>query len=127
MRTLLIALGLTASGLAAAATAPTESYAKPATQWWADITALAGDSTEGRLTGSPGYMRSAKYVISRFESEGLKAAGVEGFMQPVAFEQQTVDQAASRAEFKAPGAEPIPAQPGEDLIIAAGGASRPDR
>ena len=127
MRALLIALGLAASGLAAAATAPTESYTKPATQWWADITALAGDNTEGRLTGSPGYMRSAKYVISRFEAEGLKAAGVEGFMQPVAFEQQTVDQVASRAEFKTPGAAPIPAQPGEDLIIAAGGASRPDR
>jgi Peptidase family M28 len=120
-----IALGVAASGLAAAATAPTESYAKPAAQWWADITALAGDSTEGRLTGSPGYMRSAKYVISRFEAEGLEAAGVDGFMQPVAFEQQTVDQAASRAEFKTPGVEPIPAQPGEDLIIAAGGAPRP--
>ena len=129
LRRLTLLLLASASGLAAAATAtaPTESYAKPAAQWWADITALAGDSTEGRLTGSPGYMRSAKYVISRFEAEGLKPAGVEGFLQPVAFEQQTVDQAASRAEFKTPGAEPIPAQPGEDLIIAAGGAPRPHR
>ena len=127
LRRLTLSLLACASGLAAAAAAPTESYVKPAAQWWADITALASDSTEGRLTGSPGYMRSAKYVISRFEAEGLKAAGVEGFMQPVAFEQQTVDQATSRAEFKTPGAEPIPAQPGEDLIIAAGGAPRPQR
>jgi hypothetical protein len=43
----------------------------------------------------------------------------------LAFEQQTVDQAASRAEFRTAGTEPISVQPGEDLIIAAGGASRP--
>ena len=60
-----LALGLAASGLAAAATAPTESYAKPAAQWWADITALAGDNNEGRLTGSPGYLRAANYRTPR--------------------------------------------------------------
>jgi hypothetical protein len=121
------ALGLAAFGLAAAATAPAESYAKPAGQWWADITALAGDSNEGRLTGSPGYMRASNYVISRFEAEGLKPAGVGGFLQPVAFEQQTVDQAASRAELRTAGAETTPVQPGADLIIAAGGAARPSQ
>jgi hypothetical protein len=122
-----IALGWAAFGLAAAATVPAESYAKPAGQWWADITVLAADSNEGRQTGSPGYMRAANYVISRFEAEGLEAAGVGGFLQPVAFEQQTVDQAASRAELRTAGTEPTPVQPGEDLIIAAGGASRPPR
>jgi hypothetical protein len=111
----------------AAATAPAESYAKPAGQWWADITALAGDSNEGRLTGSPGYMRAADYVISRFQAEGLEPAGVGGFLQPVAFEQQTVDQAASRADLRTAGTETTPVQPGEDLIIAAGGAARPSQ
>ena len=30
-----------------------------ATQWWADVSALANDGMEGRLTGSPGYDRAA--------------------------------------------------------------------
>src|SRR5579864_1509743 len=119
-----VALGLAASGLAGAA--PDESYAKPAAQWWADITALAGDSNEGRLTGSPGYVRAANYVVSRFEAEGLRPAGVGGFLQPVAFEQQTVDQTATRAELRT-GTETTPVQPGEDFLIAAGGAARPSR
>jgi hypothetical protein len=29
-------------------------------QWWADVTALADDGMEGRLTGSPGYDRAAQ-------------------------------------------------------------------
>jgi len=120
-----MALGWAACGLAAAATPPADPYAKPAAQWWADIAALAGDSNEGRLSGSPGYLRAAKYVISRFEAEGLEPAGVQGFMQLVALEQQTVDQAASRAELRAVGTESIPVQPGDDLIISAGGAPRP--
>jgi len=120
-------LGLATFGLAAAATDPAESYARPADQWWADISALAGDSNEGRQTGSPGYMRAASYVISRFKAEGLKPAGVGGFLQPVAFEQQTIDQAASHAELRNAGTETTPVQPGEDLIIAAGGAARPSQ
>ena len=122
-----VALGMATVGLAAVATVPAESYARAADQWWADITALAGDSNEGRQTGSPGYMRAANYVISRFEAEGLRPAGVSGFLQPVAFEQQTVDQAASRAELRTAGTETTPVQPGEDLIIAAGGAARPSQ
>ncbi len=102
-----------------------ESYAQAAAQWWADITALAGDSTEGRLTGSSGYMRAADYVISRFESEGLRPAGVGGYLQSVSLEEQTIDQAASTAELRA--ATRAPLHVGEDLLISASGASRPAR
>ncbi|HXB52990.1 MAG TPA: hypothetical protein VNU69_09530, partial [Rhizomicrobium sp.] len=63
-----------------------------ATQWWADVSALANDGMEGRLTGSPGYDRAATYVISRLKAEGLEPAGIRGYLQPVAFEQQLVDQ-----------------------------------
>src|SRR5580704_18945009 len=89
-----LALMLFASMLSAAA-ASTESLSKPAAQWWADITALAGDSTEGREPGSSGYMRAAEYVISRFKAEGLAPAGAQGYLQPVEFEKQLVDQRAS--------------------------------
>ena len=47
-----------------AGAASADSLSKPAAQWGADITALSGDSTEGRETGSSGYMRAADYVIA---------------------------------------------------------------
>ena len=70
-------------------------------QWWADVTALANDGMEGRQTGSSGYDRAAAYVIGRLKAEGLKPAGLKGYLQPVTFEQQVVDQAASHAELLA--------------------------
>ena len=39
-----------------------------AAQWSADIAAIADDANQGRLTGSPGYMRAADYVIGRFKA-----------------------------------------------------------
>ncbi len=98
-----------------------------ATQWWADITAIADDRNEGRQTGSAGYMRAAQYVMARFAAEGLQPAGVDGYLQPVAFEQQIVDQAASRAALVGPDGATTALAVGEDALISAGGARRPDR
>jgi hypothetical protein len=102
-----------------------ESFARPAAQWWADISVLADDANEGRLTGSSGYLRAADYVISRFKSEGLEPAGVEGYLQPVKFEQQTIEQAGSRVELRSPGRDAGVLRGGEDILIAASGAPRP--
>ena len=99
--------------------------ADTASQWWADVSALANDGMEGRLTGSPGYDRAASYVISRLKEEGLKPAGVSGYLQPVAFEQQLVDQAASHADLVAEGGAATPLKMGDDMLITAGGGPRP--
>jgi Zn-dependent M28 family amino/carboxypeptidase len=96
-----------------------------AAQWWADIGALAGDDKEGRATGSSGYLRAADYVTARFKAEGLKPAGVEGYLQAVALEQQIVDQTASSAELVTGDGSTTPLPVGEDVLIAAGGAPRP--
>jgi len=98
----------------------------PAAQWWADVTALANDGMEGRLTGSPGYDRAADYVISRLKAEGLKPASVNGYLQPVAFEQQLVDQAASHADLVAADGTATALKVGDDMLITAGGGPRPD-
>ena len=98
--------------------------ADPASQWWADVSALADDGMEGRLTGSPGYDRAAQYVIGRLKEEGLKPAGVKGFLQPVGFEQQLVDQDASQAELVADDGSATPLKVGDVLLIAPGGSSR---
>src|SRR5271167_2224393 len=110
----------------ATATASAESQSKSAAQWWADITALAGDSTEGRETGSSGYMRAAQYVISRFKAEGLAPAGAEGYLQPVEFEKQLVDQPASALDVTAANGVVTSLHAGEDSRIGAGGAPLPD-
>jgi hypothetical protein len=41
---------------------------------------------QGRLTGSEGYLRAAKYVVSQFDAMGLQPAGVNGYYQPVKFD-----------------------------------------
>ncbi|HXB52605.1 MAG TPA: hypothetical protein VNU69_07570, partial [Rhizomicrobium sp.] len=96
-----------------------------ATQWWADVSALANDGMEGRLTGSPGYDRAADYVISRLKAEGLAPAGINGYLQPVAFEQQVVDQDKSRAELVAADGSVTPIKVGDQMLITAGQGPRP--
>jgi Zn-dependent M28 family amino/carboxypeptidase len=97
-----------------------------AKQWWADISAIANDGMEGRLTGSAGYMRAAQYVMSRFKAEGLKPAGTTGFMQPVEFEQQLIDQNASTLDLAAADGSSVSLQAGRDARIGAGSAPAPD-
>jgi Zn-dependent M28 family amino/carboxypeptidase len=116
---------------ARAETSPAETspaQASPAaTQWWADISAIAADSNEGRQTGSAGYLRAVDYVMARFRAEGLTPAGVDGYLQPVAFEQQVVDQAASQAALVGADGTRTVLQVGTDALISAGGARRPAR
>ena len=96
-----------------------------AARWWADVSALANDGMEGRLTGSPGYDRAAMYVISRLKAEGLEPAGIKGYLQPVAFEQQLVDQDKSHAELVATDGSATPLKVGDQMLITAGQGPRP--
>ena len=61
--------------------------------WWAHVKALADDSNEGRLTGSEGYLRAARYVVSQFDSAGLKPAGVREYVLPMQHGQRRKHQA----------------------------------
>lgn len=96
-----------------------------ATQWWTDVSVLADDNMEGRLTGSPGYDRAASYVISQLRDEGLQPAGSDGYLQPVAFEQQLVDQDKSHAELVAQDGAATPLKVGDQMLITAGQGPRP--
>ena len=103
---------------------PPEVLSPRAARWWSDIKAIANNSTEGRLTGSRGYLRAAHVVMARFKEEGLKPAGENGYLQPVAFESQVVDQGASTASLTGPGGTTV-LRVGSDMLIAAGGGPRP--
>jgi Zn-dependent M28 family amino/carboxypeptidase len=78
---------------------------------------LASDAFEGRLTGSPGYLRAADYVAGQFKAAGLSPGGVGGsYFQPVAFEVQSVDQAGSRVSLVEDG-RLHPLAVGPDLVL----------
>ena len=104
---------------------PASANNPAATQWWADVSTLASDGMEGRLTGSPGYDRAAAYVISRLKDEGLKPAGTDGYLQPVAFEQQIVDQDKSSAALIGADGAIAPLKVGDQMLITAGAGPRP--
>jgi Zn-dependent M28 family amino/carboxypeptidase len=120
------ALRATFLPLAALLVLPALAATPAATQWWADVSALASDDNEGRMTGSPGYDRAAGYVIERFKALGLKPAGSRGFLQTVVFEQQTVDQTDSSLALISATGVSHDLQLGEDAVIAPGGGPRPD-
>jgi hypothetical protein len=54
-----------------------------------DMFGIASDATEGRFTGSAGYGKAAKYVVSQLRAAGLKPGwteqGKETYLQPVPF------------------------------------------
>ena len=111
---------------ACATVPPPPTAAERAERWWADVSILAADDMEGRLTGTPGYQRAADYVVSQLKEIGLEPVGTEGFFQPVAFEEQFVEAAGSSAALVADGSETALAIPG-DIIIGRGDGRRPER
>ena len=46
-----------------------------------DVTFLSSDDLEGREIGTAGEKKAAAYIVDRFESLNLKAAGTDGFYQ----------------------------------------------
>lgn len=73
------------------------AHAGPAEdRWMAHVKILADDNMEGRLTGTPGYDRAAAYVAADFQKLGLSTAGTNGYYQPVALKEQSLDLAASK-------------------------------
>jgi Zn-dependent M28 family amino/carboxypeptidase len=88
--------------------------------WWAQVKTLADDGMQGRLTGSEGYLRAAKYVVSQFDTMGLKPAGVNGYYQPVKFDVTRVIADKSSVAFIIDGREE-PLVLGHDAILGSRG------
>ena len=88
------------SAFAVVLSGATASAATPDTQaagqrWWSYVQQLASDQMEGRLTGSEGYRRAARYVTEQFKASGLEPRGVDGYLQPVNFDVQRIQAAKS--------------------------------
>jgi Zn-dependent M28 family amino/carboxypeptidase len=63
--------------------------------WWAHVKFLADDSLEGRDTGSEGLRKAQAYAVEQLQKAGLEPAGINGFYQPVHFNQYEVDESKS--------------------------------
>ncbi|MDO6416384.1 M28 family metallopeptidase [Sphingomonas sp. BIUV-7] len=93
-------------------------------QWWAHVQVLAADDMKGRITGSPDHLRAADYVIGKLKALGLEPAGVNGFLQPVAFTEQRILGAETKASLEGPdGSVPI-GVPDAMIVSGGGGAAR---
>src|SRR5215469_5079651 len=82
--------------------------------WWAHIQTLADDGMEGRLTGSEGYLRAARYVVSQFDAAGLQPAGVDGWYQAVRFDVTRV--LADKSSMALVNGRTEPLQLGRDAV-----------
>jgi len=113
MRRMLVA-GLSVAVLAGIGVAAAPDAA--ATAWWGHVKFLAGDSMEGRNTGSPAHLRAAEYVARQFEKAGLEPAGVNGYIQPVKFKTRRIVEAQSSLALVRDGrVEPV--ELGEDANL----------
>src|SRR5580658_10106730 len=88
--------------------------------WWAHVKALADDGMQGRLTGSEGYLRAARYVVSQFDAAGLQPAGLNGYYQPVRFDVTRVLADKSSMTLIAEGRKE-PLTLGRDAILSSRG------
>jgi Zn-dependent M28 family amino/carboxypeptidase len=112
-------VGPTVLGVAALSAGwnPGSAEAQDLGRWWSHVRFLADDALEGRDTGSAGHRKAAEYVAKQFEGLGLRPAGTDGYLQPVALSSRTIDEAHSRLALVRDGGEE-PLALGEDAVIS---------
>lgn len=86
-------------------------------RWWSHVAFLADDALEGRDTGSTGHRKAAEYVAKEFARLGLRPAGTDGFLQPVALKSRKIDEAHSGLALVRGGVEE-PLKLGDEAIIS---------
>jgi hypothetical protein len=94
-----IVISLVACAIVVHADVATPDWDAAAKSWWAHVQYLAGDSLEGRETGSHGFDLAAAYVQDQFKQAGLKPAGTDGYFESVAFHVTQPDPSQSSWEL----------------------------
>src|SRR4051794_29157731 len=117
-RDLIIRLATVAflGGFVISAGSPQNAAPDTGKRWLAHVQYLADDRLEGRLTGSAGYRKAARYVADHFKQYGLEPGGTEGYVQRVKFDVQHVIASESRLALKNGGSE-TPVHLGESALL----------
>lgn len=87
-------------------------------QWWQHVRVLADDNMEGRLAGSPGHLRAARYIAEQFERAGLQPGAGKDYLQPVALESRVVVEPQTKLDLVRDG-KATPVILGEDAMVSA--------
>lgn len=82
-RTILVLAALGAASVGAPARGSAQTPGTRVQDVRAELSALADDSMQGRMTASPGGVRAARYIAQRMKEFGLRPAGDSGFFQRV--------------------------------------------
>jgi Zn-dependent M28 family amino/carboxypeptidase len=115
MRSMFLAAAMVALPISSISAEPT----KDTSAWWGHIKVLASPAYEGRLTGSPGYDKAARYVAAKFKAAGLKPGGDKGtYFQAVKYLEERVDAGHSSVSL-GDGGKSTPLAVGPDLILGA--------
>jgi hypothetical protein len=111
---LLICLALTLAGGAVLAQSP--DWGTLGKLWWSHIQFLAGDSLEGRDTGSRGFEKAAGYMADQFRAAGLQPAGVDGYRQSMDFQVVRIDETRCSLDLLRDG-KVQPLKLGDDAVL----------
>ncbi|MFN7313679.1 MAG: M20/M25/M40 family metallo-hydrolase [Bacteroidota bacterium] len=65
------------------------------------INYLASDELEGRLTGTKGEQKAAKYISKQFKKYGVIAKGTQGYLQPFSVRKNLMNPHGSDSDAKA--------------------------
>ena len=81
-------------GILAVAMAARGSWEEEGREWWKNVEYLAGDQMQGRNVGSHGFDLAANYVAAKYETDGLKPAGNDGYyFQKIWFAETALNSA----------------------------------
>jgi Zn-dependent M28 family amino/carboxypeptidase len=108
---------MTGAALAAGLLIAAVDYEADGVRWWKHVEVLADDKMEGRNAGSPGHRRAAEYVAAEFERAGLKPAGTQAFMQPVALRSRHIEEEKCSLALVSADGKAEPLRLGEDANI----------
>lgn len=83
---------------------------------------IASDNTEGRFTGSIGYLKAAKYVARELENAGLQPGwtnelGIKSFFQPVPFYRYNYDKVGTSITILKAGKRQVYSHSPENFVV----------
>jgi hypothetical protein len=86
-------------------------------RWWGHIRHLAEDGLKGRLPGTEGHRKAARYVAAELEKAGVSAVGTNGYLQTVKLRSRRIlEQYSSLALVRGGAAQPLVL--GDDAIVS---------